>query len=208
MVMTVRPHDLIEVADLSCLSMNEDKEWAAASLRHAPYVVVRRASPPADSRIPVGIRGTERNQREAALLAPEGAGRIVTPYEIAERRMWNAVSVERRDLPVIRVMDKVAELMADWRWGPAGSAGFEMATGCPSLKVTSDLDLVIDRPEAVDYAEAANLLRRLDQLEVRIDIQLETKDGAYVLREIIDRRTSTVVLRCPSGPKLVRNPWK
>ncbi|GJM67908.1 hypothetical protein HMSSN036_01240 [Paenibacillus macerans] len=156
----------------------------------------------------MGVRGTERNQREAALLAPEGAGRIVTPYEIAERRMWNAVSAERRELPVIRVMDKVAELMADWRWGPAGSAGFEMATGCPSLKVTSDLDLVMDSPEAMNYAEAANLLQRLDKLRVRIDIQLETQDGAYVLREIIDRRTSTVVLRCPSGPKLVRNPWK
>lgn len=206
--MAVRPHDLIEVADLARLSMHENHEWAAAALRRTPYVVVRRANPPADGRIPVGVRGTERNQRQAALLAPEGAGRIVTPYEIAERRMWNAVSAERRDLPVIRVMDKVAELMADWRWGPAGSAGFEMATGCPSLKVTSDLDLVMDSPEAMNYAEAANLLQRLDKLRVRIDIQLETQDGAYVLREIIDRRTSTVVLRCPSGPKLVRNPWK
>ncbi|MHA6530132.1 malonate decarboxylase holo-ACP synthase [Paenibacillus sp. BAC0078] len=206
--MVIRTHDLIEVTDPACISTAEDKEWAAASIRRTPFVVVRRAEHPEDGSIPVGIRGAQRNQREAALLAPQGIGRIITPYDIAEQRMWTAFSADRQELPVPKIMDRVAELMKDWRWGPAGSAGFEMVTGYPSMKDTSDLDLVIDSEGTIDYSQAEILLRELDKLGVRIDIQLELLEGAYVLREIIGRRADTVVLRTAHGPRLVKNPWR
>ncbi|MEK3950818.1 malonate decarboxylase holo-ACP synthase [Paenibacillus sp. FSL H7-0703] len=206
--MVIHPHDLIEVSNLKYLSLNEDKEWVTASLRRTPFVVVRRSDPSADGYIPVGVRGQERNQREAAFLDPKGVCQIVSPYAIAKHQMWNSLSTERRQQPVLQLMDLLAEMMADWRWGPAGSAGFEIATGYPAVKATSDLDLVIDGSETIDYSTAEGLLRKLEQLDVRIDIQLEVKGGAYVLREILERRTSTVVLRTSSGPKLVRNPWQ
>ncbi|MGW9530080.1 malonate decarboxylase holo-ACP synthase [Paenibacillus terrae] len=206
--MVIRPHDLIEVSNLEYLSLDEDKEWVTASLRRTPFVVIRRAEPSADGCIPVGIRGTERNQREAALLDPEGVCQLVSPYAIAERQMWNSLSATRRQQPVLQVMDLLAEIMLDWRWGPVGSAGFEIVTQYPAVKETSDLDLVIDGSEVFDYAAAERLMHKLEHLDVRIDIQLETRDGAYVLREILERRASSVVLRTSSGPKLVRNPWQ
>ncbi|AET60948.1 phosphoribosyl-dephospho-CoA transferase [Paenibacillus terrae HPL-003] len=206
--MVIRPHDLIEVSNLEYLSLDEDKEWVTASLRRTPFVVIRRAEPSADGCIPVGIRGTERNQREAALLDPEGVCQLVSPYAIAERQMWNSLSATRRQQPVLQVMDLLAEIMLDWRWGPVGSAGFEIVTQYPAVKETSDLDLVIDGSEVIDYAAAERLMHKLEHLDVRIDIQLETRDGAYVLREILERRASSVVLRTSSGPKLVRNPWQ
>ncbi|MEC0182534.1 malonate decarboxylase holo-ACP synthase [Paenibacillus peoriae] len=206
--MVIRPHDLIEISNLECLSLNEDKEWVTASLRRTPFVVVRRAEPSADGYIPVGVRGQERNQREAAFLDPNGVCQLVSPYAIARRQMWNALSTERRQQPVLHLMDWLAEMMADWRWGPTGSTGFEIVTGYPAVKATSDLDLIIDGSGDIDYSAAEGLLRKLQQLDVRIDIQVEVKDGAYVLREILERRTSTVVLRTFSGPKLVRNPWQ
>ncbi|URJ59286.3 malonate decarboxylase holo-ACP synthase [Paenibacillus polymyxa] len=206
--MVIGPHDLIEVSNLKYLSLNEDKEWVTASLRRTPFVVVRRAEPSADGCIPVGVRGQERNQREAALLDPEGVCQLVSPYAIAEHQMWNSLSATRRQQPVLQVMDLLAEIMLDWRWGPVGSAGFEIVTQYPTVKETSDLDLVIDGSEAIDYTAAERLAHKLEHLDVRIDIQLETRDGAYVLREILERRASTVVLRTSSGPKLVRNPWQ
>lgn len=204
----IRPHDLIEVSNLKYLSLNEDKEWVTASLRRTPFVVVRRAELLENGCIPVGIRGMERNQREAALLDPEGVCQLVSPYAIAERQIWNFLSATRRQQPVLQVLDLLAEIMLDWRWGPVGSAGFEIVTQYPTVRETSDLDLVIDGSEAIDYAAAERLVHKLAHLDVRIDIQLEVKGGAYVLREILERRTSTVVLRTSSGPKLVRNPWQ
>ncbi|QDY83824.1 malonate decarboxylase holo-ACP synthase [Paenibacillus polymyxa] len=206
--MVIQPHDLIEVSNLRYLSLNEDKEWVTASLRRTPFVVVRRAELLENGCIPVGIRGMERNQREAALLDPEGVCQLVSPYAIAERQMWNFLSATRRQQPVLQVLDLLAEIMLDWRWGPVGSAGFEIVTQYPTVRETSDLDLVIDGSEAIDYAAAERLVHKLAHLDVRIDIQLEVKGGAYVLREILERRTSTVVLRTSSGPKLVRNPWQ
>ncbi|KAF6629747.1 malonate decarboxylase holo-ACP synthase [Paenibacillus sp. EKM208P] len=206
--MVISPHDLIEVSNLKYLSLNEDKEWVTASLRRTPFVVVRRDEPSADGCIPVGVRGQERNQREAALLDPEGVCQLVSPYAIAEHQMWNSLSATRRQQPVLQVIDLLAEIMLDWRWGPVGSTGFEIVTQYPTVKETSDLDLVIDGSEAIDYTAAERLVHKLEHLDVRIDIQLETRDGAYVLREILERRASTVVLRTSSGPKLVRNPWQ
>ncbi|WP_328800652.1 malonate decarboxylase holo-ACP synthase [Paenibacillus sp. LX16] len=206
--MVISPHDLIEVSNLKYLSLNEDKEWVTASLRRTPFVVVRRDEPSANGCIPVGVRGQERNQREAALLDPEGVCQLVSPYAIAEHQMWNSLSATRRQQPVLQVIDLLAEIMLDWRWGPVGSTGFEIVTQYPTVKETSDLDLVIDGSEAIDYTAAERLVHKLEHLDVRIDIQLETRDGAYVLREILERRASTVVLRTSSGPKLVRNPWQ
>jgi phosphoribosyl-dephospho-CoA transferase len=208
MAMEIQPHDLIKISDLSQLKLNEEKEWVAASLRQTPFVVVRRSERTNPDYIPVGIRGVERNQRETALLHRKGIASIITPYGISERKMWQLLKLKRQQqIPVLRIIDSVTEIMRNWRWGPTGSAGFEMATGNSSLKETSDLDIVIDVRGQSDFREAGDLLQKLDQLGVRIDIQIETKDGVFILREIIDRRANTVILRTCSGPKLVSNPW-
>jgi phosphoribosyl-dephospho-CoA transferase len=205
--MEIRPHDLIEISDVSLLKWNERKVWADPSLERTPFVVVRRAERPNQDYIPVGIRGDNRNQREAGFLHQNGVKNILTPFWLKEQRMWKRLNGDRKQMPVIAVMDLVNEIIADWRWGPTGSAGFEMATGYPALKVTSDLDLVIDAPQEFDSYKAKKLLQKLDTLSIRIDIQVETGNGAFLLREFIEQRTKTVVLRTNSGPKLVRNPW-
>ncbi|MGQ5538031.1 phosphoribosyl-dephospho-CoA transferase MdcG domain-containing protein [Neobacillus sp. M.A.Huq-85] len=92
------------------------------------------------------------------------------------------------------------EIRADWRWGPTGSAVLEIATGFPALKVTSDLDLVIDAPQEFNFYKAKKLLQKLDTLSIRIDIQGETGNGAFLLREFIEQRTKTVVLRTKLVP--------
>lgn len=203
----MRPHDLIKVSNLKFLTFNTDKDWVTASLRRAPFVVVRRAEPTTDGHIPVGIRGRERNQREAAFLAPEGVSRQITPYEMVEQQMWNSLPADRRQHPVFQTLNLLTEILEDWNWGPTGSVGYEIATGTPAVKSGSDLDLVIASRGTMYYSDIETLFRRLEKLEVRVDIQLETEAGAYVLREILENRGSTVILRTTSGPKLVGSPW-
>ncbi|MEH7096906.1 phosphoribosyl-dephospho-CoA transferase MdcG domain-containing protein [Neobacillus vireti] len=69
--------------------------------------------------------------------------------------------------------------MNKWKWGPTGSAGFELATGYTSLRDTSNLDLVIDAPQKNNFLEAKDLLHQLDAFNIRIDIQVETRRGAF-----------------------------
>lgn len=213
--MVIRPHDLIELSDMSALFFpeveGEEPGWVKDSLRHAPYVVVRRAPFSASGHIPVGIRGGERNQRLGADLSPDGAARIITPYDIARQQLWNNVSGLRRRLPVIQVMQEIARELSGYKWGPAGSGGFEMATGAPVLKESSDLDLVIDMSAQEGRAQgewASRLLRQLDRLPVRTDIQVETLEGAYLLRELVESSGGKVMLRTAEGPELVPHPWK
>ncbi len=204
--MVIQPHDLIKIADLSQLQWKEDNEWVTASLRQAPFVVVRRAEQTSDY-IPVGIRGEQRNQRQAALLHRNGIEEIITPYMLAEQKSWYSLDIQRRELPVLRSINKVAEIMANWQWGPTGSAGFEIATGYPALKATSDLDIVVHAPNPIDISEAEEVLEKLDSLPIRTDIQIETNNGAFLLREWINKRADKIILRAQNGPELVSNPW-
>lgn len=205
--MVIQPHDLIEISELSQVDWDGEKEWVSASLRRTPFVVARRSERTNPDYIPVGIRGVERNQRQAAYLNRNGIQTIITPYTLAEQKRWKSVDPQRQKLPVFSVLDTVAEIMGNWRWGPTGSAGFEMAAGNPSVKETSDLDMVVHAPQPIDIPEAEDFLQKLDKLNVRVDIQIETGKGAFLLREMIDKRTDTVILRTCSGPKLVRDPW-
>ena len=204
--MVISPHDLIKVSDLSQLQWNGDNEWATASIRRTPFVVVRRAEQTSDF-IPVGIRGEQRNQRQAALLHRNGIEEIITPYMLAKQKSWHSLDTQRRELPVLRSIDKVAAILDKWQWGPTGSAGFEIATGYPALKETSDLDIAVYAPQPIDNSEAEEVLQELDRLPIRTDIQIETGSGAFLLREWINRRTDKIILRTQNGPKLINNPW-
>lgn len=204
--MVIQPHDLLKVSDLSLLQWKEDNEWVTASLRSAPFVVVRRAEQTNDF-IPVGIRGEQRNQRQAAILHRNGIEEIITPYMLAQQKSWNLLNAQRRELPVLKSIDKVAEIMGDWQWGPTGSAGFEIATGYPALKATSDLDIIVYAPHPINRNEAVEVLEKLDSLPIRADIQIEINNGAFLLREWINKRTDSLILRTQKGPELVFNPW-
>lgn len=205
--MVVKVHDLLEIDDFSYLQWDYEKDWVISSLECTPFVVVRRAKDNKPAYLPVGIRGNERSQREAAFLHQSGIRKVITPYWLAEYKMWNKVSPERRDIPAIAVLSQVSEILIKWKWGPTGSTGFEIATGYPSLRDTSDLDLVIDAPQKINFLEAKDLLHQLDTFTIRTDIQVETGRGAFLLREWVNQRAKTVILRTETGPLLVSNPW-
>jgi phosphoribosyl-dephospho-CoA transferase len=183
-------------------------DWAAEALRRAPWVVVRRPLP-RDGSLPVGVRGSKRSQRAAAWLAVDAVRECITPQMQAAQHVWR----QRRDFaatPAVAALEQVAAILDDHGmagcWGPGGSVGFELASGLPSTTPESDLDIVLSAVASMARADAARLHAELSALAVRIDVLLETPNGAVVLAEYA-RNADATLLRSAQGPRLVRDPW-
>lgn len=202
--MDPRPHDLLRIDPAAVAGLSRDLPgWAAASLAAAPWVVVRRA-PLFDGLLPVGIRGAGRGERRAVWLLPDAVIDRRTPEDLAAARTWRH-HPRRAEVPALAVLDSVAALSAGWSWGPAGSIGFELATGQPAAHRDSDLDIVLRAPARIGCGMAHRLLADLSALPIRVDVALETPLGACSLAEIA--AGGPVAVKTPVGPRLVRNPW-
>jgi phosphoribosyl-dephospho-CoA transferase len=74
------------------------------------------------------------------------------------------------------------------------------------LHQDSDLDLILRTPQFFDRPAALNLLTALQQAACRIDLQLQTPNGAVALREWAGT-SRQVLLKTEAGARLVINPW-
>ncbi|MBV2353879.1 malonate decarboxylase holo-ACP synthase [Streptomyces sp. J2-1] len=200
------PHDLLHLADPGRLApapcAGPDRPgWVRDSLAAAPWAVVRRAPAP-PGLVPVGVRGAERGHRWAAFVPAGTVAARLRPEQLTGRPA-------PRDLPVFRALTELARTPRPaWAtaWGPGGSAGFELATGRPTARTGSDLDLVVRVPAPVAAPEVARLLARLASLPLRVDVQLQSPWGGFAAAEYA-RDTGEVLLRTDTGPVLVRDPW-
>ncbi|WP_395673067.1 malonate decarboxylase holo-ACP synthase [Inquilinus sp.] len=198
--MTARPHDLLRIDPAAVASLTRDLPgWAVAALAAVPWVVVRRAMA-CEGKLPVGIRGHGRSERCAAWLPPAAVVECRTPEDLAAARTWR-----RPGIPALAALDAVTGLLDGWSWGPAGSVGFELATGHPTATPDSDLDIVLRAPDRMSPGEAGHLLAALAPLPVRVDVAVETPLGACGLAEIA--AGDIVMVKTPYGPRLVRDPW-
>ena len=202
-------HDLLRLQDVDELHWEEARpDWSSAALHRAPWVVVCRTRA-RSALLPVGIRGDVRHQRAAAWLPIDAVEQIVTPQILARGRTWHG-RPRTKLLPALQVLDAAAAILEEQGygdlWGPGGSVGFELASGVPSVSAQSDLDLVLDAPEPIEVRDAAALFTALGRLSARVDLLLETPLGAVALSEYASGRRA-VLLRTPSGPRLVADPW-
>jgi phosphoribosyl-dephospho-CoA transferase len=202
-------HALLRVDNLDALRWEAvQPEWVGASLQRAPWVVVRRPTHRA-CQLPVGVRGALRRQRAAAWLSDSAVQESITPQQLAGQCAWRR-HPGRHAHPAFQVLDEVAAVFAAHghcgRWGPGGSVGFELASGLCSTTPDSDLDLVLQADWPIARSDAGSLHAALSQLPVRIDVLLETPFGAVALSEYVGS-SARVLLRCPDGPRLVRDPW-
>jgi len=178
---------------------------------------MRRAQPQGGL-VPVGVRGKFRQQRFAAWLSPDDILEYVTPQGLVATETWAraaaACALRHRAIAALAVRDPVEKILDEnglaKLWGPGGSVGFELASGEPTVMVTSDLDLVVEiaRPEAI-AADALSIWNALTALPVRVDVLLETPRGAIALSEYVRARNGdnqhSFVLRTPTGPRLIES---
>jgi phosphoribosyl-dephospho-CoA transferase len=204
----VRTHALLRIAGAAALHCDAAlPPWVARELRRAPWVVVRRERS-RDKLIPVGVRGQGRTRRCAAWLPESQVLECVEPPELSARRGWR-VAPRRALVPALAALARVERIMGGLgfgcSWGPAGSVGFELASGLAAAHPESDLDLIVQADGALPPLRAAALAAELARLAVRTDTLLEWPAGAVSLEEYA-RGQVPLLLRTADGARLVRDP--
>lgn len=202
----VRTHDLLEIDPERFLSLHASvPEWVAEVLQRMPFLVVRRGLDSGQT-IPVGVRGTERNQRWATDCSPALVKNITTPPQLLKRSvpMFRADSVPAFG-SLLLLKDRWTGF--DCPWGPGGSVGFELATGSHVAKPESDLDIVIYADEPITTDEAKSLCALASGLPVAVDIRVETRTCGFSLKEYANQGLAPILLRTPRGRRLGSVSW-
>ncbi|MGM1035060.1 MAG: malonate decarboxylase holo-ACP synthase [Bacillota bacterium] len=197
--MELSPHDLLRIKGAEeLISHTPIPNWVERSLAISPFVVIRR-SPAAKGQVAVGVRGTERNKRFAAFLPIDSILSRVSPEQLAQEKGW-----QNHSKKIFHCLDWISDLLdvASLTWGPTGSVGFELATGQEAVTEKSDIDIVIRISEEFTITYAQKIENGLKKLPFRIDVQLETKEGAFSLSEYVNSEGKKVLFRTMDGPFL------
>lgn len=201
--MSIRIHDLLEIdADRFIAIQTSVPEWIEAGLRDCPFVVVRRGVA-TGRKIPVGVRGIERNQRWAAFCDSQLIKNSLTPSQLLARR----VLVRAPALHALQLL-KERWTKFDRLWGPGGSVGFELATGKHVVKPESDLDVVIYAEDRMTVIEAKSWWSYAVDLPAMVDIRVETPVCGFSLVEFANQSPGPCLLRSATGFMFGTDPWQ
>jgi phosphoribosyl-dephospho-CoA transferase len=202
----VRTHDLLEIDAKQLISSQPSApQWVEDNLRKTSFVVVRRGLV-RGREIPIGVRGTERNQRWAAFCHPELVRSVLTPSQLLTR----AIPTSRaKAIPALRALDLLKKRWMEnvLPWGPGGSVAFELASGRDVASPESDLDIVIYAESRLKSEEAKSLCNRAMNLPAVVDIRVETPVCGFSLKEFASRGLAAILLRVPRGIVLAKDPW-
>jgi phosphoribosyl-dephospho-CoA transferase len=207
---SIRPHYLLKIdtAAIACDGSSFDVSIPASvrrELEETNFVVVRRGMV-TENWVPIGIRGRQRSQRWAAWYPRYAIQEIVKPMDL----LTQIDTLSDRDVsPAHRAFRslKNAWQSVAYPWGPAGSLGFEAATGKPTTTMHSDLDVVIYADDPLSRRDAQRLLAAADDLEVTVDIRIETPTCGFSLIEYATSPSKRILLRTVDGPVLGSDPW-
>jgi phosphoribosyl-dephospho-CoA transferase len=203
---SLRTHDLLEVDARQLITAHATiPKWAEEHLHEVPFVVVRRG-PRTQHRIPIGVRGYERNQRWASFCSSVILTNVVTPPQL----LGHMIPAQRKGaIPALRALRLLKNRWTglDHDWGPGGSVAFELATGKPIAKAESDLDLVLYAERRVPVDEAKALYARAMDLPAIVDIRMETPVCGFSLREYVRASSAAILLRTSSGATFGSDPW-
>ncbi|MFC7063449.1 malonate decarboxylase holo-ACP synthase [Halobacillus seohaensis] len=205
--MVIKTHDLLRIKKTTELTMCPPvPDWAVQSLKTVPFVVVRRA-PIIEGKIPIGIRGKQRNQRFGAYIAPEAVLEHTPPNQLVYESGWKR-KIQENPMPALAALDKVNEILLSYKllWGPGGSVGFELASNSKTVSLSSDLDIIVYSEEVLPIEKARNMITRLHQLSIAVDVQLETPNGAISLMEYAKSEVP-ILQKTTDGAMLVESPW-
>ena len=160
-----------------------------------PQALLRRVVP--ESQIAAASQ-----RAPASALAPSTSGSTPSADDLAS--LARIVT-----LPALRSLSLLAERWSELKsdWGPGGSVGFELATGCHVVSPQSDLDVVIYAQTPIGTAEARALLDCAQGLPAAVDVRVETPVCGFSLAEFANRAPAPILLRFASGTALGNDPW-
>jgi phosphoribosyl-dephospho-CoA transferase len=198
-------HDLIQLRPESVLLPEQNlPAWLPAARKEPLWVVVRRG-PAEGELVPIGVRGSQRHERWAGYTRISDVLTIRRPDQLRVRLAGDS----RRGLPAFQTLAYL-QLHSDesnLNWGPGGSVGYELASGVPAVRGSSDLDLVIFAPEILNHTRASELWQVCSSGPGRIDALVETPCCGFSLQEYATSSTKKLLLRTPNGRILGPDPW-
>ena len=197
--MQARPHDLLRLADVPGLQAHhtDAPDWVWRSLLETPWAVVRRRRG-APGRVPLGVRGRARHERHAIDVHVDAVAERIRPEDLRGRLT---------DLPPDKPAARTAVALTEWlkrldeagvSWGPAGSVGFQLATGRSVVTAQSDLDLVV----RLGSLAAVRAIPPMPSVPGRVDCLVELPEGAVAWAELA-AGSPVIMLRTADGPCLV-----
>ena len=198
-------HDLIQLRPESVLLPEQNfPAWLPAARKEPLWVVVRRG-PMEGELVPIGVRGSQRHERWAGLVRINDGLTIQRP----DRLRIHLAQDSRRSLLAFQTLEYLECLLigSNLNWGPRGSVGYELASGVPAVRGSSDLDLVIFAPEILSHTRASELWQVCSSGPGRIDALVETPCCGFSLQEYATSSTKKLLLRTPNGRMLGPDPW-
>jgi phosphoribosyl-dephospho-CoA transferase len=200
-----RVHDLLLLRSRSITPSDPGQpSWLTSALGQDLWVVVRRGTP-AEGSIAVGVRGSLRHQRWGGYVSPADVLERKGPEQLRSRLGL----ASRRSLPAFQTLAFLEDRLnrIEFEWGPAGSAGFELASGKPAVKEQSDLDLVFFAPEKFDRTTALHLWKLISGSPGKVDALVETPYSGFSLEEYAAGDSEKFLLRTREGRLLGHDPW-
>ncbi|WP_211461693.1 malonate decarboxylase holo-ACP synthase [Collimonas silvisoli] len=210
------PHDLLWIEDAKALTtVTPLPPWASADrLLRAP-VVVRREKVDDPRLVPVGLRGKTRSERFAAYLERDAVARCIRPETMVEHAPAY-IEEQRSRLRAFEALAVLAPALdaTGLPWGPTGGVGFQLASRLPVVREDSDLDILLRSHAPLSAAQMLGLRMICSSPICRIDIQVDTGNGAFSFSEWANvnaqwaNRNGRVLLKTDAGPVLTTDPWR
>lgn len=193
----IQPHDLLRLRSAALLARAAPK-WVSESPARSSWVVARYRTTP-DGLLAVGVRGSQRNQRWDTMILPTDIGLRVTPEQLVYRigHLDNTSPAAEALRQLRRRLHGLA-----LRWGPIGSAGFELASGLVTMDRDSDLDIVVRFGRPAPRQLVDSLQSVVQNLPAIVDVQLDLGFGAVSLAELMSPK-SKILARTRSGERLM-----
>ncbi|WP_458114886.1 malonate decarboxylase holo-ACP synthase [Enterococcus faecium] len=196
---------MIQAHDIVVFDKKEIKkelpEWL--KLSQQVYGVVRRAEPADRGVLPIGLRGTARNQRLALEIPSDSVQKVIYPWTIIDRESFREKEVA--PFPVYQQFHAARNILSGCKWGIGGSLGFELSTGIPAVKETSDFDLLLYADSPIELPIQA--IQSHPAFFEQFDTQVITSKGGFSLKEYLRTPEKKLLLKTTTGPKLTEEIW-
>ncbi len=207
-VLSPRPvvHDLVKLRSAGVEAVGgAGPIWVRDILRKCPWVVVRR-SRALDRQIAIGVRGKERQERWGGYIHLGQIEQLLSPRNLRSDRAKQS----RYELPALQALRFLETELSSMtlEWGPAGSVGFELASGVPVIHQGSDLDVVFCLRRPITRRFARELLAILQAAPHQVDSRIETPLGGFSLEEYSRTDSLQLLVKTGSGPVLSPDPWR
>lgn len=202
------PHDLLWLSNAEAITHQCDIAGWVKQYWHKKLPVVVRRDRRCEGKIPVGIRGQNKNQRQATWVTTNDIIDVMTPVQITQQAQQGEATLHQ--FACFQLLQKiVADITQNdfpFDIGVTGSLAYSLATHSIAVNEQSDLDLQIICSTPVLRNQLDVLRPYLTHKLCRADIQIETPEGGFSLADWF--ANDEVLLKTHCGPKLVTDPWQ